>query len=100
MAALRAYCAGDAKLTLPLGGEHHEDKGDEEDARHDREAAEQQEDARERAALLIGDLEDVPFDVVHVERVFVEEVSQSVENGSQCAFPLLSDRRRWRYRSR
>ena len=87
MTALRAYRAGDAKFTLPLGGEHHEDKGDEEDARHDREAAEQQEDARERAALCVGDLEDVPFDLVHVERVCVEEVGQGVEDGIGVRFP-------------
>ena len=70
--ATRPDRAGDAELATPLGGEHHEDEEDQEDPRGDRERAERREERHERASRLVGGLDRVLLDRLHLERMRLE----------------------------
>jgi hypothetical protein len=59
--------ARDPELAPPLGREHHEDEEDEEDAGGDRERAERREERHERRAGLLGVVDRLLLDGLHLE---------------------------------
>ena len=72
MTPLGAHSAGHAEFVFPLGGQHHEDEEDQQDAGGDGELREEQEDAAERGAYAIGGFERILFDRRHLQARAIE----------------------------
>ena len=85
VAAPGADRAGDAHLGAALGGEHHEDQEDQQDAGRDREAPERREHLHERGARLVGRLQAVPLHGLRLEPARLEHGTELRRSTASCA---------------
>ena len=73
MTPLGTHGTGHAEFVFPLGGQHHEDQEDQQDARGDGELREEQEDAAECRADVVGGLERLLLDRRHLQAGALEK---------------------------